>query len=54
MGSIGINKKFKVEVVVDKGIQDHGNDPAVQEKAKKAVAFLKKHGVPKSMSKKGK
>jgi hypothetical protein len=40
------------DVVVDKSIQDHGNDPAVQEKAKKAVAFLKKHGVPKSLSKK--
>jgi hypothetical protein len=54
MASIGINKKFKIEVVEDKRLRDHGNDPVVQEKAKKAVAFLKKHGAPKSMSKRGK
>jgi hypothetical protein len=52
MGNVGINKKFMVDVVVDKTIQDHGNDPAIQKKAEKAVAFLKKHGVPKSFSKK--
>jgi hypothetical protein len=52
MGNVNTNKKFTIDVVVDKSIQDQGNDPAVQEKAKKAVAFLKKHGVPKSLSKK--
>ena len=52
MGNVSTNKKFAMDVVVDKSIRDHGNDPAVQEKAKKAVAFLKKHGVPKSLSKK--
>jgi hypothetical protein len=52
MGNASTNKKFAMDVVVDKRIQDHGNDPAAQEKAKRAVAFLKKHGVPKSLSKK--
>jgi hypothetical protein len=52
MRNISLNKKFNADVVVDKNIQDHGNDPAVQQKAKKAVAFLKKHGAPKSLSKK--
>lgn len=52
MRNVSTNKKFAVDVVVDKSIQDHGNDPAVQVKAKKAVAFLKKHGVPKSFAKK--
>jgi hypothetical protein len=54
MGNVEINKKFKVEVVLDKTIHDHSNDEAAQEKAKKAVAFLKKHGVPKSFSRKSK
>lgn len=52
MGNVSTNKKFAVDVVVDKSIQDHGNDPAAQEKARKTVAFLKKHGVPKSFAKK--
>jgi len=41
-------------VVVDKNLQDHGSDPAIQKKAEKAVAFLKKNGVPKSIAKKNK
>jgi hypothetical protein len=52
MGKVSTNKIFTMNVVVDKSIQDHGNDPTVQERAKKAVAFLKKHGVPKSFAKK--
>ena len=52
MGNLSSDKKFAMDVVVDRTVQDHGNDPAVQEKAKKAVAFLKKHGVPKSLPKK--
>ena len=52
MGKVGTNKKFTVNVVVDKSIRDRGNDPAAEEKARRAVAFLKKHGVPKSFEKK--
>jgi predicted HicB family RNase H-like nuclease len=52
MGNVSTNKKLTTDVVVDKSIQDHGNDPGVQERVKKAVAFLKKHGVPKSFEKK--
>lgn len=52
MGNLSSDKKFAMDVVVDRTVQDHGNDPAAQEKAKKAVAFLKKHGVPKSLRKK--
>jgi hypothetical protein len=39
MGNVSTNKKLTIDVVVDKSIQDYGNDPAVQERAKKAVAF---------------
>jgi hypothetical protein len=52
MGKVNTSKKFKVDIIVDKSIRDHGDDPAVQEKARRDVAFLKKHGVPKSFEKK--
>jgi hypothetical protein len=31
MGNVSTNKKLTTDVVVDKSIQDHGNDPGVQE-----------------------
>jgi hypothetical protein len=52
MGKRGVKKKVAVHVVLDESIQDHGNDPAVQRKAKEAADFLKKQGVPKSFDKK--
>ena len=52
MGKRGVKKKVVIHVVLDGSIQDHGNDPAVQRKAKDATDFLKKHGVPKSFDKK--
>jgi hypothetical protein len=54
MSNVTINKKLKIEVRLDNTIKDPDNDPAIQQKAKKAVSFLRKHGVPKSMSKKNK
>lgn len=50
MSNEAINKKFKVNAVLDKSLQDPGNDPAIQQKAEKATAFLKKQGAPKSLS----
>ena len=52
MGKRGVKKKVVIHVVLDGSIQDHGDDPAVQRKAKDATDFLKKHGVPKSFDKK--
>ena len=52
MRKIGIKKGIAIHVILDESMQDHGNDPAVQQKAKKATDFLKKHGVPKSFDKK--
>lgn len=52
MGKAGIKKNTKIDVVFDKGIQDMGRDPSIEEKAKKASAFLKKHGTPESFDKK--
>lgn len=52
MGKVSTSKKFTVKIIVDKSIQDRGNDPAAEQKARRAVAFLKKHGVPKSFEKK--
>ena len=52
MGKKGIKKKIAIRVVLDGTIQDHGNDPAVQQKAKEATDFLKEHGAPKSFDKK--
>lgn len=49
--SVSPNIKFTMGIVVDKSIRDHGNDQAIQERAQKAIAFLKKHGAPKSFSK---
>lgn len=51
MSSKPKNMKLKVNVVVDSAIRDHGDEPNIQERAKKAVAVLKKHGVPKSFEK---
>ena len=41
MGKKGIKKKIAIRVVLEESIQDHGNDPAVQQKAKDATDFLK-------------
>lgn len=47
-----IPKQSNITVV--KNMRDYSNDPLVIEKAEKATAFLKKHGLPKSVKKKGK
>ena len=52
MTTVSLNKKFKMDVVVDNSLQDRGDDLAIQKKAEKAVAFLKKHGVPRSIARK--
>jgi hypothetical protein len=52
MSKRSIKKKIAIHVVLDESIQDRGNDPAVQQKAKAATDFLKKHGAPKSFDKK--
>jgi hypothetical protein len=41
-------------IAVKKNMKDYSNDPYFVKKAEKADAFLKKHGLPKAISKKRK
>lgn len=56
MPSIAINKgkSDKEDITVKKNMRDYSNEPYFVKKAEKATAFLKKHGLPKSNSKKSK
>ena len=56
MPAIVINKgkSDKVNITVKKNMKDYSNEPSFVKKAEKATAFFKKHGLPKSISKKNK
>ena len=56
MSTIAINKDNpgKGNITVKKNMKDYSNEPYFVKKAEKAMAFLKKHGLPKSISKKTK
>jgi hypothetical protein len=56
MSTITINKgkSDKGNITVKKNMRDYSNEPYFVKKAEKAIAFLKKHGLPKSISKKSK
>ncbi len=45
-------KAKKLDVTVKKNMRDYSKDPFFVEKAEKAIAFLKKHGLPKAIKKK--
>ena len=44
----------RTEIAVVKKIKDYSKEPFFREKAEKAVAFLKKRGLPKAFQKKSK
>ena len=54
MPEIVLKKKKKNNVAIVKKMRDYSNEPAFKKKLEKAVSFLKKHGLPKVISKKKK
>ncbi len=43
-----------ITVAIVKKMRDYSNEPAFKKKTEKAAGFLKKHGTPKPITKKGK
>ena len=54
MPAITIRKEKATDVAVVKKMKDYSKEPAFKKKAEKAIAFLKKHGLPKAFKKKNK
>jgi len=54
MPAIAVKKEKSSSVAVVKKMRDYSNEPAFKKKAEKAIAFLKKHGLPKAFTKKNK
>jgi hypothetical protein len=56
MPAITVNKRkpSKLNITLDKKIRDYNNEPSFVKKAEQATAFLKTHGLPKSIKKKSK
>jgi hypothetical protein len=52
MPAISVKKEKATNVTVVKKIRDYSEEPVFKKKAEKAVAFIKKHGLPKSFKKK--
>ena len=52
MPAVAVNRRKSGNVAVVKKIRDYSDEPAFKKKAKKAIAFLKKHGLPKTSKKK--
>ncbi len=48
MPTIAIKKEKNSSVTIVKKMRDYSNEPAFKKKAENAVAFLKKHGLPKA------
>ena len=54
MPAIAIKKEKSTNVSVVKKMKDYSKESTFKKKAHKAIAFLKKHGLPKSFTKKDK
>lgn len=52
MPAIALKKEKSVNVTEVKKIRDYSKDPAFKKKAENAIAFIKKHGLPKTFKKK--
>ncbi|NML23258.1 hypothetical protein HHL16_20435 [Pseudoflavitalea sp. G-6-1-2] len=52
MSTAAVKKGRMDEVIVVKKMRDYSNDPAFKKKAEEAKAFIKKHGLPDTFSKK--
>lgn len=51
MPAISIKKEASTNVTVIKKMRDYSKDPAFKKKAENAIAFLNKHGLPKTVKK---
>jgi hypothetical protein len=54
MPSVALKKENKSEIAVVKKMRDYSKEPVFNKKAEKAIAFLKKYGLPKPFTKKKK
>lgn len=54
MPTVAVKKDKSGNVIVVKRMRDYSNEPAFKKKAEKAMGFLKKHDLPKSIAKKSK
>jgi hypothetical protein len=54
MPAVAIKKDKSTHVIVVKKMRDYSEEPVFKKKAAKAIAFLKKHGLPKTFKKKNK
>jgi hypothetical protein len=54
MPAVSIKKERSGNIAVVKKMKDYSNEPAFKKKVEKAIAFLKKNGLPKSFTKKNK
>ena len=54
MPAVAVKKEPKSEIAVVNKMRDYKKEPVFKKKAEKAIAFLKKHGLPKTFTKKKK
>ena len=54
MPAVTIKKNPKTELAFVNKFRDYKKEPVFKKKAEKAIAFLKKHGLPKNFTKKKK
>lgn len=52
MPAVAIKKDKSNNVTVVKKMRDYSEEPVFKKKAERAMAFLKKHGLPKTFKKK--
>ena len=52
MPTVALKKDSKNEIAVVKKMKDYSKEPVFKKKAEKAMALLKKHGLPKTFKKK--
>ena len=52
MGTTTLSTKKETTITIVKKMKNYSSDPAFKKKGEKAVAFLKKNGLPKSFQKK--
>ena len=54
MPAVAVKNEKSTGVAVVKKMRDYSKEPAFKKKAEKAIAFINKNGLPKSISKKKK
>ena len=54
MPAVALKKDKENEIAVVKKMRNYSDEPVFKKKAEKAAAFIKKHGLPKTFTKKKK